>query len=56
MSNNIYILNNKTVLGGGNNLKGLPPSATNFYGLSTRVKTVRIKANIKPFDRIIGNN
>jgi len=44
MSNKTYILNNKTVLGGGNNLKGLPPSATNFYGLSSRVKTVRIKA------------
>ena len=37
-------MNNKKLLGGGNNLKGLPPSSTNFYGLSSRINTVRIKA------------
>ena len=41
-------MNNKKLTGGGNILKGLPPTGTNFYGLLGRSGVSRTKAFMDP--------
>jgi hypothetical protein len=42
-------MSNKKLTGGGNDLKGIPPTATNFFGLLGRSRTSRVKAGMGPY-------
>ena len=48
MNNNLNKrkMNNKKLTGGGNKQKGIPPTATNFFGLLGRGNNIRIKSGM----------